>query len=96
MHLETVLDYPAALEAVALEKTDGAALNFHVGAMLAKELFPGQFKMPEKMFFEMPLSVAVMKGRKGDMLRRINSGLKRIKEKGILQEITDKWFGHVE
>ena len=91
--LETVLDYPSALEAVAQGKADGAALNFHVGAKLARELFPKQFKMPEKMFFEMPLAVAVLKGKRDDMLRRINSGLKRAKEKGTLQAITDKWFG---
>ncbi len=96
VNLETVLDYPAALEAVARGKADGAALNFHVGARLAKELFPGQFKMPEKMFFETPLAVAALKGKKGDLLKRINIGLKRIKEKGILRAITDKWFGLME
>jgi hypothetical protein len=34
------------------------ALSFHVGARLAKELFPGQFKMPEKMFFELLATLA--------------------------------------
>jgi ABC-type amino acid transport substrate-binding protein len=96
VNVETVLDYPAALEAVARGKADGAALNFHVGARLAKELFPGQFKMPEKMFLETPLAVAVLKGKKGDLLKQINSGLKRIKEKGTLLTITDKWFGQME
>jgi len=96
VNLETVSDYPAALEAVARGNADGAALNFHVGARLAKELFQGQFKVPEKMFLETPLAVAVLKGKKGDLLERINSGLKRIKEKGTLQTITDKWFGHME
>jgi ABC-type amino acid transport substrate-binding protein len=52
--------------------------------------------MPVKMFFETPLAVAVLKGKKGDLLKRINSGLKRIKEKGTLQTITDKWFGQME
>jgi ABC-type amino acid transport substrate-binding protein len=96
VNLETVLDYPAALEAVARGKADGAALNFHVGAKLARELFPGQFKMPKKMFFEMPLAVAALKGKKDDLLKLISKGLQRIKEKGTLQMITDKWFGQVE
>ena len=96
MNLDTVLDYPAALEAVVRGKADGAALNFHVGARLARELFPGQFKMPDKMFFETPLAVAALKGKKGDLLKRISSGLKRINEKGTLLAVTDKWFGHIE
>lgn len=95
VNLETVLDYPAALKAVAQGKADGAALNFHVGARLAKELFPGRFIMPKKMFLETPLAVAVLKGKKGDLLKRINSGLKRIQEKGTLQTVTDKWFGQM-
>ena len=94
--LETVLDYPAALEAVVRGKADGAALNFHVGARLAKALFPGQFIMPERMFLETPLAVAVLKGKKGDQLKHISRGLKRIKEKGTLRAITDKWFGQME
>jgi polar amino acid transport system substrate-binding protein len=96
VNLETVLDYPAALEAVARGKADGAALNFHVGTRLAMELFPGKFNMPERMFLETPLAVAVLKGNKGDQLMHINRGLKRIKETGTLRAITDKWFGHVE
>ena len=92
VNLETVSDYPAALEAVAQGKADGAALNFHVGARLARELFPGQFKMPEKMFFFFFLAVAVLKGKRGDVLKQINKGLKRLKDKGTLQMINDKWF----
>ncbi len=95
VNLETVLDYPAALEAVVRGKADGAALNFHVGARLARELFPGQFKMPDKMFLETPLAVAALRGEKGDLLKRISRGIKRIKEKGTLRAITDKWFGHM-
>ena len=94
--LETVLDYPAALEAVVRGKADGAALNFHVGATLANELYPGQFNMPERMFLETPMAVAALRGKKGDQLKLISRGLKRVKEKGTLRAITDKWFGHAE
>ena len=92
LNLETVLDYPAALESVVRGKADGAALNFHVGARLARELFPGQFKIPEEMFFETPLAVAVLKGKKGNLLKRVNRGLNQIKATGTLQRITNKWF----
>ena len=94
--LETVLDYHAALEAVARGKADGAALNFHVGARLANELYPGQFKMPKRMFLETPLAVAALKGKKDDLLKAISRGLKRIKEQGTLKVITEKWIGHVD
>jgi ABC-type amino acid transport substrate-binding protein len=96
VNLETVLDYHAALESVVSGKADGAALNFHVGSRVAKELFPGQFKMQEKMFFETPLAVAVLKGKKGNLLKRVNSGLKQINEKGTLRAVTAKWFGHMD
>lgn len=96
LNLETVLDYPAALESVVRGKADGAALNFHVGARLAKELFPGQFKMPEKMFFETPLAVAALKGKKDKLLKRVNKGLNKNKAKGTLRMITEKWFGYMK
>lgn len=82
-------------EGFVIEVLD-AALNIHVGARLARELFPGEFKIPKKIFLETPLAVAAPKGTRGDLLERINKGLKIIEEKGTRRRILNTWFRSAE
>jgi ABC-type amino acid transport substrate-binding protein len=86
-----VKDYQATLEAVLNGKADAAALNTQVGAVLAQNLFPAKFSLPSKGFLEVPIGVAVLKGRQDDLLIRFNEGLKAILADGTYDKIITKW-----
>jgi polar amino acid transport system substrate-binding protein len=86
-----VKDYKSTLEMVLDVKADAAALNTQVGAVLARGSFPGKFSMPEKGFLEIPIGVAVAKGKHGDFLAKFNNGLKAIMADGTYDRIMAKW-----
>jgi len=86
-----VQDYPESLRAVLNGEADAAALNIHVGSHLAGRLFPGRFTFPNKIFLEVPLGVAVLKGSPSFFLNPINEGLKHIREDGTYDQILKKW-----
>ncbi len=88
-----VQDYPESLRAVLDGEADAAALNIHVGSHLAGRLFPGRFTLPHKIFLEVPLGVAVLKGSPTFFLNPINEGLKLIREDGTYDQILKKWAG---
>ena len=87
-----VQDYLEALKAVLEGKADIAALNIHVGRYLIDHLFNGLFALPEKVFLEVPLTVAVLKGNDPSLLSRINEGLSRLRVEGTYQRIVEKWL----
>jgi len=89
--LTDVKDYSATLETVLAGKADAAALNTQVGAVLARGSFPGKFSLPEKGFLEIPIGVAVAKGKHGDFLAKLNEGLKAIMADGTYDRIITKW-----
>lgn len=86
-----VNDYQATLEAVLNGKADAAALNTQVGAVLAQNLFPGKFSLPSKGFLEVPIGVAVLKGKQDRLLIRFNEGLRAILADGTYDKIITKW-----
>ncbi len=89
--LTEVKDYTEALRTVVDGKADAAALNTQCGAVLANELFLGQFSLPEKGFLEIPIGVGVLKNKHGDFLVKVNEGLKRIMVDGTYDGIIKKW-----
>jgi len=89
--LTKVKDYPETLKAVLDEKADAAALNTQAGAVLAKQLFPGKFSIPEKGFLEVPIGVSVLKGKNGYLLTKFNEGLKTILSDGTYDKLVEKW-----
>ncbi|HME44968.1 MAG TPA: transporter substrate-binding domain-containing protein [Syntrophorhabdales bacterium] len=90
-----VKDYSEALETVLAGNADAAALNVHVGRDLIHRLFRGRFTLPDKVFLEMPLAVATMKGSDSSLLETINEGLRCLKKEGTYARIMETWFGHV-
>ena len=56
------MDYEDSLTRVMHGDAAAAALNYHVGAVLASKLFAGQFTVPRRMFREIPQAVGVPKG----------------------------------
>lgn len=86
-----VQDYPESLRTVLNGQANAAALNIHVGSHLARQLFPGRFTLPSKIFLEIPLGVAVIKGDPSFLLSQINEGLRHIRENGTYDQILKKW-----
>lgn len=70
--LKTCEDYDAALIAALAGEAGAAALNWHVGRMLVKEKFEGQFHIPKAPFNTIPLAVAVTKNDPKDIIDNIN------------------------
>lgn len=68
-------DYPSALQAVLDGHADAAALNLHVGCLMAQRDHPGQFRMPETPFVTLPLGLAVPSGDPAGLLPRIDAHL---------------------
>jgi polar amino acid transport system substrate-binding protein len=91
--LLTVEDYPAALKAVLDGTAEAAALNPQVGMYLAGQLFPGRFTSPPRLFLELPLAAAVLKGTHASFLEQLNAGLSRIRAEGAYARIIEKWGG---
>jgi polar amino acid transport system substrate-binding protein len=89
--LQLTADYEESFALLLDGRADAAALSFHVGAALAKRLHPGQITIPRAMFSQLPLTVAVRKGQKSELLTRLNSGLAAIKSDGTWQRINDTW-----
>jgi ABC-type amino acid transport substrate-binding protein len=86
-----VKDYQATLEAVLNGKADAAALNTQAGAVLGQNLFPGKFSHPSKGFLEVPIGIAVLKGKQNDLLGRFNEGLRAVLADGTYDKIIAKW-----
>jgi len=89
--LTDVKSYEETLQAVLNGKADAAALNTQAGAVLARELFPGRFSLPDKGFLETPIGVGVMKSKHGDFLKKLNEGMKTILTDGSYDRILAKW-----
>lgn len=73
IHLDTCTDYDDALQHVVSRWVDAAALNWHVGAMLCDNNYPGLFQKPTAPFFSVPLAIAVNSGDPMNILRILNS-----------------------
>ena len=86
-----VKDYQATLEAVLDGKAEAAALNTQAGAVLAESLFPGKFTLPSKGFLEVPIGIAVLKGKRDALLKIFNEGLKAVLVDGTYDSIIAKW-----
>lgn len=86
-----VKDYQVTLEAVLNGKAYAAALNTQVGAVLAQKLYPGKFSLPDRGYQEIPIGLAVMKGKQDFLLKKFNDGLKAILSDRTYDKIFAKW-----
>jgi polar amino acid transport system substrate-binding protein len=86
-------DYEESLARVIGGDAEAAALNYHVGTVLAARLYPGQFTLPHTMFREAQQAVAVPKGERAEFLSRLNAGLAAIRADGTWQQINTRWVG---
>jgi ABC-type amino acid transport substrate-binding protein len=88
--LTEVKNYTEALQAVLDGKADAAALNTQSGAVLAKQLSPGQFLLPQTGFLEVPIGIGVLKGKQEYFLTRFNEGLKAVLADGTYDKLVEK------
>jgi polar amino acid transport system substrate-binding protein len=86
-------DYEESLTRVVRGEAAAAALNYHVGTVLAARLFAGQFTVPRRMFRETQQAVGVPKGEGAALLSSLNSGLAAIRAEGTWQQINAHWMG---
>jgi polar amino acid transport system substrate-binding protein len=85
-------DYEDSLTRLVRGEADAAALNYHVGARMAARLYPGQLIQSPKLFQELPLAVAVTKGKGTDLVARLNAGIAAIRADGTWKQINDRWM----
>jgi ABC-type amino acid transport substrate-binding protein len=84
-------DYEDSLGRLVRGEAIAAALSYHVGSRIADRVFPGQVRRSPKMFLELPLAVAVPKGKRAELLTRLNAGIAAIRADGTWQQISEDW-----
>jgi len=92
VNLVVTAHYEESLARLVRGDADAAALNFHVGAMLAARLYPGKVTMPRILFTQNPTAIGVRKGEQAELLNRVNVGLAAIRSDGTWQRINDRWI----
>ena len=92
VNLVVTKDYEDSLARLVRGEADAAALNNHVGAHMVARLYPGQVVPSPKLLQELPLGVAVPKGRGAELVTRLNAGVAAIRADGTWQEINDRWM----
>jgi len=90
--LVVTADYEESLARLVRGDADAAALNFHVGAMLAARLHPGKVTIPRIFFTQNPTALGVRKGEQAELLSRMNTGLAAVRADGTWQKINDHWI----
>jgi polar amino acid transport system substrate-binding protein len=91
VNLVVTTDYEGSLGRLVRGEASAAALSYHVGAHIADRLYPGQVLRSPKMFLELPLAVAVPKGKRAELLMRLNAGIALARADGTWQQINERW-----
>ncbi len=91
--LVVTTDYEDSLARLVRGEADAAALGYHVGLSISDRLYPGQIVGSPQIFLELPLAVAVPKGKRADLLALLNVGLAAIRADGTWQQINERWRG---
>lgn len=91
--LVVTADYDESLKQLVNGEADAAALNFQAGARIARLVVPGKVTEPKTLFWELPLAVAVPKGKRADLVAKLNEGIAAIRADGTWQKINEVWLG---
>ncbi|MFD1397498.1 basic amino acid ABC transporter substrate-binding protein [Kroppenstedtia eburnea] len=86
-------DTPAAIEDLVNGRVDGVVADNGVVRFFMKQLDDRKFKVIEDPSFEAEHYGIVVKKGNTELLDKINSGLKKIKEDGTYDQIHSKYFG---
>ncbi|MFD1427286.1 polar amino acid transport system substrate-binding protein [Kroppenstedtia sanguinis] len=86
-------DTPAAIEDLVNGRVDGVVADNGVVKYFMKQLDDQKFKLIEDPSFEAENYGIVVKKGNTELLKKINSGLKKIQENGTYDQIHSKYFG---
>jgi polar amino acid transport system substrate-binding protein len=89
--LVVTADYEDSLGRLVRGEAAAAALSYHVGSRIADRMFPSRVLGSPHMFLELPLAVAVPKGKRAELLKRLNVGIASIRADGTWQQINEDW-----
>jgi polar amino acid transport system substrate-binding protein len=92
VNLVVTKDYEESLTRLVRAEADAAALNNHVGVYMAARLYPGQLVHSPKLLQELPLAVAVPKGKGANFVALLNTGVSAIRADGTWQRINNRWM----
>ena len=92
VNLVVTTDYEDSLNRLVRGEASAAALSYHVGQCIADQLYPDQVTRSPNMFLELPLAIAVPKGKCGELLIQLNVGIAAIRADGTWQQISDHWM----
>lgn len=87
-------DYDQSFAQLLSGEADAAALNFQVGRKLATTLHAGKVTLPDRLFLELPLALAVRKGQSADIIAKLDKGIAAIRADGAWQRIDQRWAGN--
>jgi ABC-type amino acid transport substrate-binding protein len=93
--LIVTVDYEDSLGRLMRGEVDAAVPSYHVGQRFVDRLYPGRISRSSKMFLELPLAVAVAKGKNGHFLTKLNEGIRAIRAAGTWKQINDRWAGRL-
>ncbi len=91
VRLVTTANYEESLARLVAGEADAAALNYQVGARMVAELYAGRITVPRVMFAQQQLAVAVPKGRRMELLARLDDGLAALHADATWQQINKRW-----
>ncbi len=91
--LATVGTYAEALGSVVDGAADIAALNFHIGAYLARRDYPEAFAIPAAPFDRQPIAFCVLKGQNGELLDAFDTALRQALADGLGRRLERQWLG---
>ena len=91
VNLVVTTDYEDSLNRLVRGEASAAALSCHVGQCIADQFYPDQVIRSPSMFLELPLAVAVPKGKSAELLIRLNVGIAAIRADGTWQQMNDHW-----
>ena len=86
-------DYDQSFAQLLSAEADAAALNFQVGRRLVMQYHAGKVTLPDKLFLELPLALAVKKGTSTEVIAKLDQGLAAIRGDGSWQAINERWTG---
>jgi polar amino acid transport system substrate-binding protein len=88
--LVVTADYEDSLGKLVRGEASAALLSYHVGMRVADRLYPGKVIRSPNIFLELPLAVAMPRGRADLRLRQLNTGIAAIRKDGTWQRIVDR------
>jgi polar amino acid transport system substrate-binding protein len=84
-------DYDQSLAQLMRGDADAAALNLQVGATMVVRHWSDLIRTPQGSFLDLPLAVAVLRGRNEWLIARLNETLASMRADGTLSEIVVRW-----